>query len=239
MTQPDTAVRTAVLLPGTASDDVFVRSVFEVPLAAVGITAVTPAPVPGPGHLSAYVAAMDAAAEVGPIIVGGISLGAHLAVEWALKNRDRCAGLLLALPGWTGTPDGAPAAVAARYSAAAVRELGAAAATAASVAVAGLDPWLAAELTRAWSGYGDHLAEALDIAADHIAPTLDDLATLDVPCGVAAFTDDAVHPPEVAAAWAKALPQAELCTTRLQIVGVDPEALGRAAVLAWLRAVTP
>jgi hypothetical protein len=25
-------------------------------------------------------------------------------------------------------------------------------------------------------------------------------------------------------------------TTRLDIVGVDPEALGRAAVLAWLRA---
>ncbi|CRK55841.1 hypothetical protein [Alloactinosynnema sp. L-07] len=238
MTQPPAAAHTAVLLPGTASDDVFVRAVFEVPLAAVGMAAVMPAPVRGPGHVAAYLAAFDEAAEAGqPIIAGGISLGAHLAVEWALKNRDRCAGLLLALPGWTGAPDGAPAAVAARYSAAAVRELGPTAAT--EAAVAGLDPWLAAELTRAWSGYGDDLAEALDVAADHVAPTLDDLATLDIPCGVAGFTDDAVHPVEVATAWAKALPQATLCTTRLQIVGADPEALGRATVLAWLRAVTP
>ncbi|MGQ0837928.1 alpha/beta hydrolase [Actinokineospora sp.] len=223
----------AVLIPGTGSDDVFVRAVFEVPLAAVGLRAVTPAPVPGPDLVAAHLAALDAAAAAGPIIAGGISLGAHLAVEWALRNPDLCAGLLLALPGWSGEPDDAPAAVAATFGAADIRARGAAAAL--DSAVAGVAPWLAAELTRAWTGYGLGLADSLAVAV-RPAPTLDELAKIDVPAGVAACVDDPVHPAEVAAAWARALPRAALCTTRLEIVGVDREALGRAAVLGLLRA---
>jgi hypothetical protein len=53
---------------------------------------------------------------------------------------------------------------------------------------------------------------------------------------VAACPDDQVHPLDVATSWATALPRASLATTRLDIIGADPEALGRAAVLAWLRA---
>ena len=34
-----------------------------------------------------------------PVLVGGISFGAHLAAEWAVRNPSRCAGLVLALPG--------------------------------------------------------------------------------------------------------------------------------------------
>lgn len=234
VTQPPTGARTAVLLPGTGSDDVFVRSVFDVPLAAVGLKAVLPAPIPGADLVSAHLAALDEAARDEPIIAGGISLGAHLAAEWALRNPDRCAGLLLALPGWHGKPEAAPAAVAARYSAASVRSLGPTAAIAA--AVADVPAWLATELTRAWTGYGDALADSLDTAADRLAPTLDELAGLSVPCGVAGCTDDAIHPIEVATAWTRVLPQAVLCTTRLEIIGVDPEALGRATVLAWLKA---
>jgi pimeloyl-ACP methyl ester carboxylesterase len=234
VTQPPAAARTAVLLPGTGSDDVFVRSVFEVPLAAVGLRAVMPAPVPGADLVSVHLAALDEAARDAPIVAGGISLGAHLAAEWALRNPDRCAGLLLALPAWHGKPDDAPAAVAARYSASAVRSHGPPAAIAA--AVADVPAWLATELTRAWTGYGDALADSLDAAADRPAPTLEELATLTVPCGIAATTDDAIHPASVAEAWAEALPQAVLCRTRLEIIGVDPEALGRATVLAWLKA---
>lgn len=234
VTHPPTAARTAVLLPGTGSDHVFVRSVFEVPLAAVGLDAVLPAPVPGADLVSAHLAALDEAAKDAPIIAGGISLGAHLAAEWALRNPDRCAGLLLALPGWTGKPDDAPAAVAARHSAASVRQLGPTAAIAAAVADVPL--WLATELTRAWTAYGDALADSLDIAADRPAPTVEDLAGLDVPCGIASCPDDAIHPASVAEEWAKALPQAVLRSTRLEIIGVDPEALGRATVLGWLRA---
>jgi len=224
----------AVLLPGTGSDEKFVRSVFEVPLAAVSVRTVAPAPVPGPMLAERYLAALDAAAADGPVLAGGISFGAHLATEWALRNRDRCAGLVLALPGWHGTPGEAPGAVSARFAADSVRSAGVAAALAA--ATEGVPPWLADELTRSWLGYGDGLAESLEAAAGRAAPSLADLATLDVPVGIASCVDDPVHPPEVAREWATALPKASVRTTRLAIVGTDPEALGRAAVLAWLTA---
>ncbi|WP_285502160.1 alpha/beta hydrolase [Actinokineospora sp. NBRC 105648] len=230
VTQPPTAV----LLPGTGSDEVFARAVFEAPLAAVGIPLLTPSPVPGPGLIAAHLAALDAAARAAPVLVGGVSLGAHLGAAWAVRNPGRCAGLLLALPGWCGEPGDAPAALAARFSAADVRARGTAAALAS--AVADVPAWLAAELTRAWTGYGEGLADSLEVAAEYPAPTLDDLAVLDVPAGVAGCPDDPVHPLQVARQWAGALPAGRLCTTRLEIVGVDPAALGRAAVLGWLRA---
>jgi pimeloyl-ACP methyl ester carboxylesterase len=230
------AIDLAVLLPGTGSDDVFVRSVFEVPLAAVGIRTIAPCPSPGPRLGETFLDELDAASErnVGGVLVGGISFGAHLAAEWALRNRDRCAGLLLALPAWNGVPDNSPAALSARLGADAVRENG----TEVALRTVGesVDPWLVTELGRAWRGYGDGLADSLVAAADRPAPTLEELATLDIPVGVAAFTDDQVHPASVARAWVDAMPRAALCTTRLDIVGADPEALGRAAVMAWLRA---
>lgn len=227
-------VSTAVLLPGTGSDEVFVRSVFEVPFAAICVRTVTPKPVPGPMLAQAYLAALDEAAADGPIVAGGVSFGAHLAAEWALANRDRCTGLVLALPGWLGTPGEAPGAVSARMAADLVRAGGVDAALAA--ATAGVPPWLAAELTRTWRGYGDGLADSLAAPAERPAPTVEELATLDVPVGIAGFVDDPVHPLPIAKQWLKALPRAILCTTRLEVIGVDPEALGRAAVLAWLRA---
>jgi pimeloyl-ACP methyl ester carboxylesterase len=223
-----------VLLPGTGSDDLFVRSVFAVPLAAVCVRAVTPTPRPGPALADGYLAALSDAAQDGPVLVGGVSFGAHLAAEWALRNQDRCAGLVLALPGWHGSPGDAPGAVSARHAAAMVRADGVDGALAA--ATAGVEPWLADELTRSWRGYGDGLADSLATAAERDAPTLADLAGLDVPVGIACCVDDPVHPEAVAREWAAALPRAAVRTTRFAVVGVDPEALGRAAVLAWLTA---
>jgi pimeloyl-ACP methyl ester carboxylesterase len=224
----------AVLLPGTGSDEVFVRSAFEIPLAAVGVRALTPPPQPGPDLAAGFLDALDRAAKestAGAILAGGISFGAHLAAEWALANPDRCAGLLLALPAWNGLPDGEPAAVAARLGAATVRAEGL------EAALRGVqEPWLAAELTRAWRGYGEGLADSLEAAATRPAPTLDELSQLTIPVGIAGCPDDAVHPVTVAKAWASAIPHAALRTTRLDIIGADPEALGRAAVLAWLHA---
>jgi pimeloyl-ACP methyl ester carboxylesterase len=227
-------VDTAVLLPGTGSDEVFVRSVFEVPLAAVGVRTVTPRPVPGKMLAEAYLTALDEAAANGPVVAGGVSFGAHLAAEWAMANRDHCGGLVLALPGWHGTPGDAPGSVSAHLAAELVREKGVDAALAA--ATAGVPEWLAAELNRTWRGYGDGLADSLAAPADRPAPTLAQLATLDVPVGIAAFVDDPVHPLAVAEEWLHALPCASLCTTRLEVLGVDHESLGRAAVLAWVRA---
>lgn len=223
------------MLPGSGSDDSFIRSVFADALAGVGVALVAPAPRRGADVVAGYRAALDTAAGPEPVLVGGISLGAHVAARWAAAApRGRVAGLLLALPAWTGPPSvTTPAAVAARWTAARAREGGIAAAVAAT---AGAPPWLASELRRSWAGYGAGLAPALEAAAAEPAPTEAELGALDVPVGVVALVDDPVHPLAVAEAWQAALPRSALVTTTLAVFGADPGALGQAAVLAWLRA---
>ncbi|MQA09099.1 MAG: alpha/beta hydrolase [Pseudonocardiaceae bacterium] len=224
-----------MLLPGTGSDEVFVRSVFEQPLRAVGISLHTPAPSPGTGLADEYLRSLDRHAAHQPVLAGGISLGAHLAVEWALRNPAHCAGLLLALPAWNGRPDGAPAALAARLSAGRVADDGLDAALRASTE--GLPGWLADELNRAWRRYGAGLADSLRTAAARPVPRLAELRRIHVPVGVAGFVDDPVHPVAVASSWAGELPRGRLCTTSLAAMRHDPRTLGRAAILAWLRAL--
>jgi pimeloyl-ACP methyl ester carboxylesterase len=228
---PRQTVDKAVLLPGTGSDDVFVTAVFAQPLAEVGVRLTTPVPVPGPGLADRHLADLDEAAADGPVLVGGISFGAHVAAEWAMRNPDRCAGLLLALPGWHGVPDDAPAARAALASAAAVDAHGLAATLAATAADA--PPWLAAELDRAWSRHGGRLADSLRAAARRPAPTLAMLGRITGPAGVAACADDPIHPLSIAQAWAAALPTGVLRTSTLAALGADRESLGRATVSAW------
>ncbi|MBN6038719.1 alpha/beta fold hydrolase [Amycolatopsis sp. 195334CR] len=228
---------TALLLPGTGSDEFFVRSAFAGPLRAAGITlAAPPPPSDGTALIEGYLAAFEATAveSGGKLLVGGVSLGAHLAAEWALRHPERCSGLLLALPAWNGVPDGAPASVAARISAEMVERDGLD--DALRTATDGVAPWLAAELRRAWPRHGAGLAAGLRAAGAHPAPTLEALARLRVPVGIAACTDDPVHPVAVAHAWAAALPRAHVCETTLAALGETREALGRAAVEAWQRA---
>ncbi|WP_244231211.1 alpha/beta hydrolase [Saccharomonospora piscinae] len=229
-------VQRAVLLPGTGSDEVFVRSVFTRPLAAFGIAAVAPPPPPGESVVRGSLALLDrlADAERQPLLVGGISLGAQLATEWALRNTDRCAGVLAALPAWHGPAARAPAALAATATAELVERQGIDAAL--DAATAGVAPWLADELTRAWRRHGSGLAPGLRAAAHHPAPALAELGALPVAVGVAACTDDPVHPAAVARTWATALPRADVVETTLTALGADRESLGRAAALAWLRA---
>jgi pimeloyl-ACP methyl ester carboxylesterase len=196
------------MLPGSGSDGRFIHSVFAVPLAGIGIELVAPAPQLGRDVVVGYRQALDAAGA-GPLLVGGISLGAHVAARWAIEApRGRVAGLLLALPAWTGAPRGAPAALAASLTAAQARSGGVAAAVAA----------------------------ALEAAAAEPAPTEAQLRGLDVPVGLAALVDDAVHPLAVAQQRHAALPRSALVTTRMSTFGADPAALGRATGLAWLRA---
>lgn len=228
---------TAVVLPGTGSDEVLVRSAFAEPLGEIGVRLVAPSPHTPSGLVEGYLAALDAAAAAapGPILVGGISFGAHLSAAWALRNQARCAGLLLALPAWNGQADDAPAALAARASAQLVRDVGLDRAL--RLATAGVAPWLAVELERSWRGHGSALAGNLDTAADYPAPELTVLSTLDVPVGIAACTDDAVHPAEVAYDWADALPLAAVVETTLAAIGTDRSAIGRATVQALLAAM--
>jgi pimeloyl-ACP methyl ester carboxylesterase len=228
-------VPAAVLLPGTGSDEVFVRAVFDGPLRALGVPLIAPPPPPGAALADGYLAVLDALGdEYGELLVGGISFGAHLAAEWAVRNPGRCGGLLAALPAWNGVPDRAPAARTATLSADLVAGSGVEVALAQT---AGSPDWLRAELDRAWRRHGDGLAAGLRVAAGRPAPTLAELTGLAVPAGVGTCTDDPVHPAEVASRWAAALPRAAVGETTLAALGADREALGRATVLAFLRAL--
>jgi pimeloyl-ACP methyl ester carboxylesterase len=224
---------TTVMLAGTGSDDKYVTRAFAGPLHAAGARIL--APRPQPNHLiDGYLAEMDDAARGGPIAVGGISIGAAVAVAWALQHPGSAVAVLVALPAWTGPPDSAPAALAARYSARQLRDEGLAATTAQMRASS--PPWLAEELARSWRNQWPQLPDAMEEAAGFIAPTHAELQRLTAPMGVASASDDPIHPLDVAAQWAAAAPHAALRTLTLDQLGADPAALG-AACLAALDAV--
>jgi pimeloyl-ACP methyl ester carboxylesterase len=218
---------TTVLLPGTGSDDHFVDQAFSAALNGMGANMVTPAPQP---HrlVDGYRAALDA--QTGRIAVGGVSIGAAVALAWALAHPQRAVAVLAALPAWTGSPQCAPAAAAARHSAQMLCRDGLAAATA---AMRSSSPrWLADELTRSWAVLWPGLPDAMDEAAGYVAPSSAEVARLQVPMGVAAAIDDPVHPVEVAREWVAAAPRAALRTVTLDEIGADPAVLGAACVAA-------
>jgi len=223
---------TAVLLPGTGSDGDYLRRAFAEPLGGAGarLVAVTPRPT---GLVAGYLAALDKAGAHDPVVVGGVSLGAAVAVSWALRHPDRVVAVLAALPPWTGAPDAAPAALSARHTAALLRRDGLDTAIAAMAASS--PAWLAEELGRSWRGQWPDLPGALDEAAGYTAPTAGQLGRLRPPMGVAAAADDPIHPMDVAREWASAAPHAALRTVALSTFGPEPEALG-VACLEALRA---
>jgi pimeloyl-ACP methyl ester carboxylesterase len=222
-----------VLLPGAGSDDDYVYRVFSGALHDAGATVAAAAPRPS-GLIAGYLADLDSAAAEGPIAVGGVSIGAAVAVTWALGHPGRAVAVLAALPAWTGSPEGAPAAAAARESALALRRDGLVAATAQMRASSPL--WLADELTRSWVGQWPALPDAMEEAAHYVAPTCQALEGLAIPMGVAAAVDDPMHPVEVAVEWMTAAPRAALRTVTLDEIGADPAVLGAACVSALMEA---
>src|SRR6201996_4545290 len=188
-----------------------------------GARLLTPAPQPT-RLVDGYLEAMDDAARGGPIVVGGVSIGAAVSVAWALRHPERTVAVLTALPAWTGAPGGSPAAVAARYSAQQLRDHGLEATT--TQMRASSPPWLADELTRSWRGQWPHLPDAMDEAAGYVAPTDAQLRRLTAPMGVAAADDDPVHPFDVGRHWAAVAPHAALRVVTLDQIGADPSALG-------------
>jgi pimeloyl-ACP methyl ester carboxylesterase len=218
-----------VLLPGTGSDDDYVYRAFSAALHAIG--AVVAASVPqSSGLIDGYVADMDNAAREAPIAVGGVSIGAAVAAAWALLHPGHAVAVLAALPAWTGSPESAPAALAARHSALALRRDGLVAATAQMRSSS--PEWLADELTRSWVGQWPALPDAMEEAAGYVAPTCRELEVLSVPMGVVAAIDDPVHPLEVAVEWVAAAPRAALRTVTLEEMGADPAVLGTACLAA-------
>lgn len=222
-----------MLLPGTGSDDDYLRRAFAAPLQGAGavVTVVEPRPT---SLVAGYLHAMDEASrQFGRIAVGGVSLGAVLATRWALAHPDRTVAVLAVLPPWTGVPDGAPAALSARHTAALLRRDGIEATTAAMRASS--PPWLADELARSWNRQWPALPDAMEEAAACVAPTEAELRRLAPPIGVVAANDDLVHPSAVAADWASWAPRAALSSVRLEEFGPNPALLGAAALQALSR----
>jgi pimeloyl-ACP methyl ester carboxylesterase len=223
----------AVVLPGAGSSAEFVTRAFAGPLRAAGYALVAPPPTPGCGLVPAAYAALDAVARAyGPRLrlVGGVSLGAHVAARWAAAARTRPGGLegvVLALPAWTGAPG--PVAAATAAAADSVERLGTAGALAAA---GGAVDWVAAELAAAWPGYGDRLAASLRAAAAAPGPTPAELAALPVPAGLVAFADDPLHPAAVAREWAAAAPRAALRELPIAALAADRTPLGTEALTA-------
>ena len=224
---------TTVVLPGTGSDDDYVTRAFAGPLRDAGARLVAPRPQPN-RLIDGYLTSLDDAARGGPIAVGGVSIGAAVAVAWALRHPEHAVAVLAALPAWTGAPGSSPAAIAALHSARQLRDDGLAATT--TQMRASSPPWLAEELTRSWRGQWPHLPGAMEEAAGYVAPTHTQLQRLTAPMGIAAAADDPIHPLEVGLQWAAAAPHATVRSVTLDQIGADPAALG-AACLAALAAV--
>ena len=230
---------TTVLLPGTGSDDDFVYRAFAPALHGVGAMVITPAPQP---HrlIAGYLDELDNITRGPgrePIAVGGVSIGAAVAAAWALAHPGRVTAVLAALPAWTGDPDAAPAAQAARHSAELLRRDGLVSATATMQASS--PKWLADELARSWLPQWPALPDAMDEAAHYVAPTTGELEGLDAPLGVVSASDDPVHPLEVGMEWVSAAPRASLRTVTLDEIGADPSVLGTQSLAALREADDP
>lgn len=148
-------------------------------------------------------------------IAGGASMGCGTALHAALLGRDRVTALVLSLP---------PTAWEARAAQAAMWELnaemiereGVEAVVAARAVLEPPDPYKGNEerraqqeaATRAWDP--NRLALVMRGATKANLPDRADIATIDVPTLILAWTGDPVHPVATAQALASLLPEAEL-----------------------------
>ncbi|TJZ75374.1 alpha/beta hydrolase [Rhodococcus oryzae] len=220
----------AVVLPGTGSDAHFAKRAFSGALTQVGVEIIAVEPDPQ-RVVESYLEAMDAAADrYGRILVGGVSIGAAVAAQWAARNESRAAGVLAALPAWIGDPAEAPAALSATMTARMLRADGLDAVTSAMIETS--PAWLGGELERSWRSQWPHLPNALEEAAAYHGLVEEHLARITVPVGICAATDDPVHPIAVARRWVTVLRSASLATVTLDQIGTDAGILGRSCLTA-------
>ncbi|WP_328398366.1 alpha/beta fold hydrolase [Nocardia sp. NBC_00416] len=216
-------------MPGTGSDAHFARRAFGPACAAAGLDFVAVDPDPS-AVIDSYRAALNSAADRGPVLAAGISLGAAVAVEWAAtRDTAEVSGVVAALPAWTG-PDTAhcPATLSAAVTAAQLRAEGLEPVI--SRMRAGSPGWLADALTRSWRGQWPGLPGALEEAAQYKWPEAALLDDLSVPLAVIAAADDPVHPVAVGREWARRAPRSALTEITLDELGADPAIVGRLAL---------
>lgn len=229
--EPIPAIRghTVVMMPGTGSDDDFVTRAFGPAVTAAGANLLAVRPEPE-DLVGGYRRAVDRAAHQGPVVVGGVSIGAAIAVLWALENPGLTVAVLAAMPAWTGDAGSSPASVSARATAQSLRKQGLAAVT---EAMRSSSPrWLGNELARSWAVQWPRLPDALEQVADFAAPTPDDLRRLHACLAVAAVSDDPLHPAQVAEDWTRWAPRAAVRSISLDQLGSNPALLGHACLAA-------
>lgn len=236
-TAPSPAPTALIAMPGTGSDDDYIRRAFGAAARLLDVELVAFAPTAD--LLPGYIRALDAAAsEHEAILVGGVSIGAVTALRWALDQPlygriGACAGVLAALPPWSGEPTRSPAAASARLTADAIESDGLDATIAAMVATS--PDWLGVELSRSWRAQSRDLVAQLRAAARCVAPTADEIATLTAPLAITAAIDDPLHPHEIAEEWSAAAPCADVVDVGLTQWGTDPAVLGTTCARTWLR----
>lgn len=230
---------TVVLMAGTGSDEDYLRRSFGPAVAAAGGDLV--ALPPTARLIEDYRDRLDDAATAAHaagrrIVVGGVSIGAVVGLSWALERGPAvCAGVLAALPPWSGPVGDSLAGLSAQLTAQAIADDGLEATIAAMAATS--PAWLAAELSRSWRALaGRDLVGQLRIAAQVTAPTLEQIAGLEVPLAIVGAPDDRLHPVDVARDWAAAAPRGALVELPMVTWGSDAASLGSACLAAWRRA---
>ncbi|QDQ99226.1 alpha/beta hydrolase [Tomitella fengzijianii] len=227
----------AVLLPGTGSDADFARRALAPAAESLGarsIDAVEPRSALVDGYHRALNEAAREAGDGGRILIGGVSIGAMTAVQWALRSPDRVAGIIAAMPAWCGRPDGTAAAASAALTARRIAADGLE--TTIAQMRAGSPRWLGDELARSWRVLGADLVDSMRAASGYVAPTPTEIAALDVPIGIVGVVDDPLHPVDVAHAWARAARRSAVTTITLDELGADPSVLSTAGAGALRRA---
>lgn len=226
-----------IVLPGTGSDGDFVRRAFGPAAHDLGVDLIGIEPTDDliGGHRRRLA---ELSASCQRVLVGGFSIGAALALEWALSapGRRRCVGVWAAMPAWSGDPDEAIAARSAAITASALRSDGLEQTLATMVATS--PSWLARELTRSWRALYPGLVDQLDAASRYRAPAAAAIGNLVAPLAVTAAHDDPLHPWQVAQDWCRAAPNSRLTGVGLADWGADPALLGRLCADAWRALIT-
>lgn len=236
----------AVVLHGVGSTGEFAARCLAPSLRRLGYAVVAPdlrghgadaRPEPAEHSLDAHVADVRKRfAGERVAVVGGISLGAEVALRWAAELPE-LDGMLLCLPGVEG-PSSATAA-ANRWYADRVETIGVDAVLSAIAADPGALRWVVEEIRLSWPRQDAvSLVAALRAAAAAEPAAPDLLSRVRVPVGIAAAVDDAAHPVSVAQRLVGSLPTASISTITLGELAPTRARLGDAAVEAWQRAVS-
>lgn len=226
-----------VLAHGVGSHSAFVREAFAAALVTAGWRLVsydlrghggsTPVPDPVEHALDRHVGDLAAVvAATGAEVVGGVSLGGHVAVAWA-AGHGRPRAVLAALPAWTGraVPGQGPHAAVAGD----VARIGTAAMTAGFAADTTMLPWLRRTLLRDWPRHDPaSLGAALTALDGGLAPTEAELRTLPVPLGVLAWDHDPGHPLATARDWVGWAPRSALVELALEDLADSRAPMGTA-----------